>query len=95
VRGQALRARLEEVQRLLGEPTDALPVVPELDEDEVPERRNESTKELLLAFKVEYAEQLRREREANAKAQAGGFGGFGGFGGGGAGAGANDDTEVR
>ena len=79
--------QMQQVQRMLNEPLDSVPKVPTLDDDEVPARKNECSKESLLAFKASYALQLGREREAAAKAQGGGFGGFSGFGGAAAGPG--------
>jgi hypothetical protein len=78
---QVIAEQLHKVQRLLNEPTDSVPLVHALDDEELPSRKTECTSESLLAFKASYALQLEQERDAAAKAQGGGFGGFSGFGG--------------
>ncbi|EGD81535.1 hypothetical protein PTSG_02254 [Salpingoeca rosetta] len=77
----------------LGRPETDLPEVPKLLSSEFPERRDDVTPERLAKFRVEYEQQLLREREEAAKARSGGFGGFGGFGGGGGGGGGSGDSK--
>lgn len=62
-----------------------LPPVPTMHPEEVPERRQEYSRESLLRFKEEKAAREEAERQAAAGLGEGGF--FGGFGGGGGGGG--------
>ncbi|XP_052805423.1 cilia- and flagella-associated protein 44-like isoform X2 [Mya arenaria] len=59
-----------------------VPPVPEMHPDEMPEKKLEYTRETLISFKKQLADQSSQEKKGGG--EGGGFGGFGGFGGGGA-----------
>mmetsp|Transcript_24697 Transcript_24697/g.74172 ORF Transcript_24697/g.74172 Transcript_24697/m.74172 type:complete len:1868 (-) Transcript_24697:86-5689(-) len=78
---KATRGRLIDVLSELGEPI-CVPLIPECDDDEFPERKMEYSEDSLRKFKIEYSAEQKAEAEAAAK-KAKGAGGFGGLGGGG------------
>ncbi|XP_067931339.1 cilia- and flagella-associated protein 44-like [Watersipora subatra] len=83
-------AELIQIKAQLGnERAKAIPPVPTMHPDELPERRMEYTRESLLDFKAEM------EKQAILAKTGGTQGGFGGFGGGGGGAGAEKKAGVK